>query len=69
LQRAKVVANYLGLENTQVMFGSYFQEINLLDTMKKTIKHYGEPINLMQIIYSDLLLRRMHQDGIKVAVG
>lgn len=45
------------------------ENVNLIDIIKKNIHHYGEPINLFQIIYTDILLTRMRQDGIKVVVG
>lgn len=68
LVRAKKIAKHLGLKNKQIYFWEYFKKVDFLDTLKKVIKHYGEPINLMQIIYSDIILKEMKNDGIIVAV-
>ena len=69
LKRAKKIAEHLWLKNKQIYFKEYFKKTNFLETLKKTIKHYWEPINLMQIIYADIILKEMKKDGIIVAVG
>jgi len=69
LKRAKEISKKLGLKNKQFYFWEYFKNTNLLETLKKAIKHYWEPVNLMQIIYSDILLKEMKKDWIIVAVG
>lgn len=68
LIRAKKIAAHLWLKNKQIHFGEYFKKVDFLDTLKKVIKHYWEPINLMQIIYADIILKEMKKDGIVVAV-
>lgn len=68
LKRAKKIAKHLWLKNKQIYFKEYFEKTNFLETLKKTIKHYWEPINLMQIIYADIILKEMKKDGIIVAV-
>lgn len=68
LKRAKKIAAHLWLKNKQIHFWEYFKKVDFLDTLKKVIKHYGEPINLMQIIYADIILKEMKKDGIVVAV-
>ncbi len=68
LLRAKKIASHLWLQNKQIYFKEYFNKVDFFDTLKKIIKHYGEPVNLMQIIYADTILKEMKNDGIKVAV-
>lgn len=67
--RARKIANKLGVKNKQVYFKNSPEKANLLDEIRKTIRAYGEPIHLYQIIYSNMLLEEMKKDGIKVAVG
>jgi asparagine synthase (glutamine-hydrolysing) len=68
LLRATKIASHLWLQNKQIYFKEYFNKVALFDTLKQIIKQYGEPVNLMQIIYADTILKEMRQDGIKVAV-
>lgn len=69
LKRAKKISKHLWLKNKQIYFWEYFKKVDFLDTLKKVIRHYWEPINLMQIIYADIILKEMKKDGIVVAVG
>ena len=68
LKRAKKIAKYLWLTNKQIYFKEYFKKTNFLEILKKIIKHYWEPINLMQIIYSNIILKEMKKDGVVVAI-
>ncbi len=68
LKRASKIAKHLGLKNKQIYFWAYFKKTDFLEALKRVIRHYGEPINLMQIIYADLILKEMKKDGIVVAV-
>lgn len=68
LKRAKKIAKYLWLKNKQIYFKEYFKKTNFLEILKKIIKHYWEPINLMQIIYSNIILKEMKKDGVVVAI-
>lgn len=67
--RAKKIANHLNLKNKTIYYKDYLKKVNLIKVIKSNIKNYGEPINLFQIIYSDILLKEMKQDKIKVVIG
>lgn len=66
--RADKIAKHLSLKNKKIFFKDYLKSVNLFDVIKKVILHYGEPINLIQIIYADIILKEMKKDGIKVAI-
>lgn len=69
ITRARKVAKILGLELKEVYLKDTKIYKNVVNSIKEVIKQYGEPINLLQILYSDLLLNEMKKDGIKVAIG
>jgi len=67
--RARKAAKILDLELKEICLkGTEFQK-RPIDFIKETIKRHGEPINLFQIIYSNIILDEMKKDGIKVAIG
>jgi asparagine synthase (glutamine-hydrolysing) len=68
LIRAAAIAKHLWLKNKQIHFKDYISKNSLLELVKENITYLGEPINLFQIIYSDILLREMKKDGIIVVV-
>lgn len=67
--RSKRISQKLNLKNTAIKINEESVFKALIEEIKKIVKFYGEPINLFQIIYSDLLLKEMQKDGIKVAIG
>lgn len=67
--RADAIAKHLWIKNKKIYFESYMKDQNLIELIRKNISHYGEPVNLFQIIYSNILLDEMKKDGIKVVVG
>lgn len=66
--RAWKIAKYLKVPNKKIYFKEYLKNINFIDIIKNNIEYYWEPIDLVQIIYSDILLKEMKKDWIKVAV-
>ncbi len=69
LIRAKAIAAHLWLQNKQIYFKDYVTKDTLINLVKENIHYLGEPINLFPIIYSDMLLKEMKKDGIKVVIG
>lgn len=69
LIRAKAIASHLWLKNKQIYFKDYVTKETLLSLVEENITYLWEPINLFQIIYSDILLKEMKKDWIKVVVG
>lgn len=69
ITRADAIAKHLGLKNKKLYFKEYLETVDLVEVIKNVVCKYGEPINLMQIIYADIILKEMKKDGIKVAVG
>jgi len=67
--RAKKIAKKLKLKNKQLLYKNSNFEKNALLELKKIVKHYGEPIQLFQITYTQMILDLMKEDNIKVAVG
>ncbi len=67
--RAEAIAKRLGLKNKKIFFKEYLEKVDIIEVIERVIIQYGEPINLMQIIYADIILKEMKKDGIKVAVG
>lgn len=68
ITRADAIAKHLRLKNKKLYFKEYLETVDLVEVIKNVIHQYGEPINLMQIIYADIILKEMKKDGIKVAV-
>lgn len=66
--RADIIAKYLNLKNKKIFFKDYLNKTDLIELIKSVIINYAEPINLMQIIYSDLILKEMKKDWVKVAI-
>lgn len=66
--RANKIAKYLNINNKNIYFKEYLEKVDLVEVIEKVIEKYWEPINLMQIIYSDLILKEMKKDWIIVAV-
>lgn len=66
--RARAIATHLWVPNKTIYFKEIIQHFSLFDVIKENIQHLWEPINLFQIFYSDILLREMKKDGIKVVV-
>ncbi len=66
--RADKIAKYLWVKNKRLYFKEYLEKVDLVKVIEKVIEKYWEPINLMQIVYSDLILKEMKKDGIIVAV-
>lgn len=66
--RADKIAKYLKLKNKKIYFKEYLSKVNLFEVVKNVILHYWEPVNLVQIIYADIILKEMKKDGIIVAV-
>lgn len=69
IQRAKRIADHLGVRNTCIYFKDSIKDYNILSLIRENVKQYGEPVNLFQIIYSDILLRHMKKEWIKVVIG
>jgi len=67
--RAKKVADYLGLENRQIIFNS--KEVwDRLKSIKKLLNsQYGMPLNIKQHILTYLIAKQAKKDGIKVLIS
>jgi len=69
LARAKKVADELGLKNKQIIFSKKKYINNGLKIFKKLIKQLGEPIDLIQPVFTYMIAKEVRKDGIKVLIG
>ncbi|MBN2095044.1 MAG: asparagine synthase (glutamine-hydrolyzing) [Candidatus Aenigmarchaeota archaeon] len=67
--RARNAAKQLGLTLKEIFLKNQNFCENPIGSIKSIVKRYGEPINLFQIIYSEVILKSMKKDGIKVVIG
>ncbi len=69
LQRAAKIAHHLGVKNKQLHFKDLITPERLLRLVEENLKVLWEPIHLFQVVYSDILLKVMKEDWIKVVIG
>ena len=69
LERASRVAKLLGIKNKQIIFSKDEVVKRALDINRELISNLGEPINLIQAVYTKLIMEEVRKDGIKVIIG
>jgi asparagine synthase (glutamine-hydrolysing) len=67
--RAREVSKSLGIELKEIYFSETQIPNDLIKKIKEFIGLYGEPINLLQIIYLEVILKELKKDGIKVVLS
>jgi len=69
LERARKVAEHLGMKNKQIIFSDQKYIEEGLKVFRKLTKQLGEPINLIQPVFTYMIAREVSKDGIKVLIG
>lgn len=66
IKRARFVANYLEIELKELYIKDYLDEA--LNILEKLIAQIGEPVYLLQLVYSKILYENIHKSGFKVVL-
>jgi asparagine synthase (glutamine-hydrolysing) len=69
LKRAQKVAERIGIKNKQILFSNNKLLTKGPELFRELISNLGEPINLLQPLYTYMIMKEVKKDGLKVLIG
>jgi asparagine synthase (glutamine-hydrolysing) len=69
LKRAKKVAERVGIKNKQILFSNNELLTKGPELFRDLISNLGEPVNLLQPLYTYMIMKEVKKDGLKVLIG